>query len=198
MPASSDASSALSTASFTHVSSAFLGLSNPSRCRFLVKNSETEISRWRAPISTADTAAAVAVAMSPLIPDLRGKAPLICFWRSAGAARARRWRSRARRVPARTHLAERSALPHPGRSRMHGASSRRSVALADGGRVRVAGDVERDEAVGGGHADRMRDVAEDQDRPGLGLAEEAAELLQGDATEARADGPAEDPAVEVV
>src|SRR5206468_9096205 len=53
MPASSEASRALSTASFTHVSSAFRGLSNPSRWRFLVKNSETEISRWRAPISTA-------------------------------------------------------------------------------------------------------------------------------------------------
>ena len=56
IPASSQASRALSTASFTHVSSAFRGLSNPRRCRFLVKNSETEISRWRAPISTADTA----------------------------------------------------------------------------------------------------------------------------------------------
>src|SRR6267143_4866140 len=55
MPASSQASSALSTASFTQVSSAFRGLSKPRRCRFLVKNSETEISRWRAPISTADT-----------------------------------------------------------------------------------------------------------------------------------------------
>jgi len=39
------------------VSSAFLGLSKPKRCRFLVKNSETEISRWRAPISTAETVA---------------------------------------------------------------------------------------------------------------------------------------------
>src|SRR5947208_2164234 len=56
MLASSDASSALSTASLTQVRSAFLGLSKPSRWRFLVKNSETEISRWRAPISTADTA----------------------------------------------------------------------------------------------------------------------------------------------
>ena len=45
MPASSAASSALSTASLTQVSSAFLGLSNPSKWRFLVKNSETEISR---------------------------------------------------------------------------------------------------------------------------------------------------------
>src|SRR5437667_9698894 len=56
IPASSHASSALSTASLTQVSSAFRGLSNPRRCRFLVKNSETEMSRWRAPISTAVTA----------------------------------------------------------------------------------------------------------------------------------------------
>src|SRR5262245_40574269 len=56
MPASSAASRALSTASFTHVRSALRGLSKPRRWRFLVKNSETEISRWRAPISTADTA----------------------------------------------------------------------------------------------------------------------------------------------
>src|SRR5262249_61020326 len=62
IPASSAASSALSTASFTHVSSALRGLSNPSRWRFFVKNSETEISRWRAPISTADTAALGAAA----------------------------------------------------------------------------------------------------------------------------------------
>ena len=55
MPASSEASRALSTASLTQVSSAFRGLSKPRRCRFLVKNSETEISRWRAPISTAET-----------------------------------------------------------------------------------------------------------------------------------------------
>src|SRR5688572_20192922 len=58
IPASSDASSALSTASLTQVRSALRGLSNPSRCRFLVKNSETEISRCRAPISTADTVGA--------------------------------------------------------------------------------------------------------------------------------------------
>src|SRR5437660_10448002 len=51
--ASSRGSSALSTASLTQVSSACRGLSKPRRCRFLVKNSETEISRWRAPISTA-------------------------------------------------------------------------------------------------------------------------------------------------
>src|SRR6266581_2059673 len=57
MLASSDASSALSTASLTQVRSAFLGLSKPSRWRFLVKNSDTEMSRWRAPISAAETAA---------------------------------------------------------------------------------------------------------------------------------------------
>src|SRR5215470_9058529 len=56
IPASSEASSALSTASLTQVSSAFRGLSKPSKWRFLVKNSETEISRWREPISTAETA----------------------------------------------------------------------------------------------------------------------------------------------
>src|SRR5437870_2532519 len=56
IPASSQASSALSTPSLTQVSSAFRGLSNPRRCRLLVKNSETEISRWRAPISSAVTA----------------------------------------------------------------------------------------------------------------------------------------------
>jgi hypothetical protein len=45
IPASSHASSALSTASLTAVRSAFWGLSKPSRCRFFVKNSEIEISR---------------------------------------------------------------------------------------------------------------------------------------------------------
>src|SRR5215510_12564937 len=55
IPASSHASSALSTASLTQVKRALRGLSKPSRCRFFVKNSETEISRWRAPISTAET-----------------------------------------------------------------------------------------------------------------------------------------------
>ncbi len=45
IPASSHASRALSTASLTVVSSALRGLSKPSRCRFLAKNSETEISR---------------------------------------------------------------------------------------------------------------------------------------------------------
>ncbi len=45
MDASSQASSALSTASLTVVRSAFRGLSKPRRCLFLAKNSETEISR---------------------------------------------------------------------------------------------------------------------------------------------------------
>src|SRR5262249_24466261 len=56
-PAPSAASRALSTASFTQVRSALRGLSNPRRWRFLVKNSETEISRWHAPISAAETGA---------------------------------------------------------------------------------------------------------------------------------------------
>src|SRR2546428_834224 len=55
IPASSQASRALSTASLTQVRSALRGLSKPRTSRFLVKNSYTEISRCRAPISTADT-----------------------------------------------------------------------------------------------------------------------------------------------
>ena len=52
IPASSQASSALSTASLTVASSAFRGLSNPNRWRFLAKNSLTEISRcWLAIVS---------------------------------------------------------------------------------------------------------------------------------------------------
>src|SRR5258705_5947418 len=66
MPASSEASSALSTASLTQVRSALRGLSKPSRWRFLVKNSETEMSRWRAPISVADGAAALGSAVGGL------------------------------------------------------------------------------------------------------------------------------------
>ena len=45
IPPSSQASKALSTPSFIVVSSALRGLSNPRRWRFLVKNSEMEISR---------------------------------------------------------------------------------------------------------------------------------------------------------
>lgn len=44
IPASSQASSELSTASFTVVNNAFRGLSNPNRCLFFAKNSLTEIS----------------------------------------------------------------------------------------------------------------------------------------------------------
>ncbi len=53
MPASSQASSELSTASLMVVRSAFDGLSNPSRCRFFVKNSEIEISRCCVAICSA-------------------------------------------------------------------------------------------------------------------------------------------------
>jgi hypothetical protein len=98
IPASSEASRALSTASLTQVRRAFRGLSNPRRCRFLVKNSETEISRWRAPISTAETAvfgvavpdATSAVAISFL--DTKFAAPeprLIGTFRGACPRRAR-------------------------------------------------------------------------------------------------------------
>ena len=53
MPASSQASSELSTASLIVVSRALRGLSKPSRWRFLAKNSLTEISRWLAAIDWA-------------------------------------------------------------------------------------------------------------------------------------------------
>src|SRR6516225_11495503 len=56
IPASSQASSELSTASFTAVRRAFLGLSKPSRCLFFAKNSLTEISRCFAAIDSAVTA----------------------------------------------------------------------------------------------------------------------------------------------
>ena len=53
IPASSQASRALSTASLTVVSRALRGLSKPSRWRFLAKNSLTEMSRWLAAIDCA-------------------------------------------------------------------------------------------------------------------------------------------------
>src|SRR5947207_14081756 len=56
MPASSQASSELSTASLTAVRRAFLGLSKPSRCLFFAKNSLTEMSRCFAAIDSAVTA----------------------------------------------------------------------------------------------------------------------------------------------
>ena len=54
IPASSQASSELSTASLTVVSSALRGLSKPSRCRFLAKNSLTDISFWDFAMSSAE------------------------------------------------------------------------------------------------------------------------------------------------
>src|SRR3990172_8148734 len=74
-PASSDASSALSTASLTQVRSALRGLSKPSRWRFLVKNSETEISRWRAPISAADGARGLARTVAIAFLDIKPLPP---------------------------------------------------------------------------------------------------------------------------
>src|SRR5690242_990601 len=56
MPASSQASSELSTASLTAVRRAFLGLSKPSRCLFFAKNSLTDMSRCLAAIDSAVTA----------------------------------------------------------------------------------------------------------------------------------------------
>src|SRR5499427_1953997 len=56
MPASSQASSELSTASLTAVRRAFLGLSKPSRCLFFAKNSLTDMSRCFAAIDSAVTA----------------------------------------------------------------------------------------------------------------------------------------------
>src|SRR5690348_7502767 len=55
MPASSQASRELSTASLTAVRRAFLGLSKPSRCLFFAKNSLTEMSRCFAAIDSAVT-----------------------------------------------------------------------------------------------------------------------------------------------
>ena len=97
MPASSAASSALSTASLTQVSRAFRGLSKPSRWRFLVKNSETEISRWRAPISAADGAAfgsadggLASAADMPLL-DIKSPLPSRVFLTGASRACTVRW-----------------------------------------------------------------------------------------------------------
>src|SRR5689334_21992951 len=55
IPASSQASNELSTASFTAVSKALRGLSNPSKWRFFAKNSLTEISRCFAAMDSAVT-----------------------------------------------------------------------------------------------------------------------------------------------
>src|SRR6516165_11602223 len=56
MPASSQASSELSTASLAAVRRAFRGLSKPSRCLFFAKNSLTDMSRCFAAIDSAVTA----------------------------------------------------------------------------------------------------------------------------------------------
>src|SRR5215469_5541677 len=56
MPASSQASSELSTASLIAVRRAFLGLSKPSKCLFFAKNSLTDMSRCFAAIDSAVTA----------------------------------------------------------------------------------------------------------------------------------------------
>src|SRR5215472_3181760 len=56
MPASSQASRELSTASLTAVRRAFLGLSKPSRCLFFAKNSLTDMSRCFAAMDSAVTA----------------------------------------------------------------------------------------------------------------------------------------------
>ena len=53
MPASSQASSELSTASLTVVKRALRELSNPSKCLFLAKNSLTETSRCLVAIDSA-------------------------------------------------------------------------------------------------------------------------------------------------
>src|SRR5205807_3343218 len=81
MPASSQASSELSTASLTAVRRAFLGLSKPSRCLFFAKNSLTDMSRCFAAIDSAVTArrfgcSAVSLTLgifvrSSILPDLR-------------------------------------------------------------------------------------------------------------------------------
>ena len=55
IPASSQASSALSTASFDAGEERLAWIVEAQQMAVLVKNSETEISRWRAPISAADS-----------------------------------------------------------------------------------------------------------------------------------------------
>src|SRR3989454_2431620 len=95
MPASSAASSALSTASLTQVRSAFRGLSKPSRWRFLVKNSETEISRWRAPISTAETT--VAISSCDIRRALGGPPYISLLDHLVGPGEQRRWDRHAQR-----------------------------------------------------------------------------------------------------
>ena len=75
MPASSQASSELSTASFTVVRSALRGLSNPSRWRFFAKNSATEMSRCFVAISSAVLVSACALLGLRRRVFLRGPGP---------------------------------------------------------------------------------------------------------------------------
>ncbi len=78
MPASSHASRALSTASFTVVRRAFWGLSKPSRWRFLVKNSEMEISRcFAARLWAVSRVRRVVVAPSPVTPAGGSSGPAV-------------------------------------------------------------------------------------------------------------------------
>src|SRR5712692_2481744 len=136
MPASSHASSALSTASLTQVRSALRGLSKPSRWRFLVKNSETEISRWRAPISAAETAGfgpavedtaafgaavgdlASTVAISSLIPDPCSR--FLLYSRSQGDD-----------YDEPTHTTDRGRCARPDVGSFHGRARRRGAGGAD-------------------------------------------------------------------
>ena len=75
MPASSQASRALSTASLTVVSRALRGLSKPSRWRFLAKNSLTEMSRWLAAIDWAVARRCCRLGTAPLPAAARPLAP---------------------------------------------------------------------------------------------------------------------------
>ena len=94
IPASSHASSELSTASFTAVSSDLSGESNPRRWRFLVKNSETEISRCRAAIDSASLrrrgVEAVWAAFRVVVPFVLVRAFFFCFFFVATAVEGER------------------------------------------------------------------------------------------------------------
>lgn len=79
--ASSQASSALSTASLTVVRSAFRGLSNPRRCRFLAKNSETEMSLCFVAMDSAFACVLFVVFLAAIPPSLAVKtACMQAFW----------------------------------------------------------------------------------------------------------------------
>ena len=89
MPASSQASSELSTHSLTAVSSALRGLSKPSRWRFLVKNSETEISRWFLAIDWAVARAAGAARRGGAISGVGDASGVALAFGPFAAARSR-------------------------------------------------------------------------------------------------------------